>query len=373
MESILRATINFKIEAEKMRVLDAKIPVRKHPLSTEFNEVLDDLVSEQAIVIVDDKGRIAGIVTDNDSASYFRRRAEGLILIDDIEASLRDYVGLAFQGEYEATFESAIQQVKISEQDFSQFKKAIVMYLSQSGEDTSKFSKDAAEKAHSVLIANKDLPKSVDELSLSEIIGMLLNKERWHRYSEAITLEKAAIKRMLDAVRVIRNKVAHFKGDLTYGEQKLLEDCKRWLANHQEALRNAFRIEQPPEIIQVEEENSASNDKSQSLGYSHVDYFPVSSLFRSDKLKDYLEELGPGTDHVWISLPQLEAINGMCLPEAAYLHRSWWSNHLDKPQSKGWTGAGFMVAEVDFDRKMVRFQRQTETQKVILALLQDQE
>ena len=60
-----------------------------------------------------------------------------------------------------------------------------------------------------------------------------------------------------------------------------------------------------------------------------------------------------------LSFEDIEAIIGTQLPQSAIKHRAFWANDNDGYHShaRAWMGAGYRVAYVDRDEKIVRFER----------------
>ncbi|GAM98196.1 hypothetical protein U91I_01828 [alpha proteobacterium U9-1i] len=58
-----------------------------------------------------------------------------------------------------------------------------------------------------------------------------------------------------------------------------------------------------------------------------------------------------------LSFEEIEEIIGKTLPQSAVKHRSFWANDNQEAHSRAWTRAGYRVAYVDRDEKVVRFER----------------
>lgn len=76
-----------------------------------------------------------------------------------------------------------------------------------------------------------------------------------------------------------------------------------------------------------------------------------------DPLGHYLE--GQSADSIDANFTQLEDILGFTLPPSAYRHQAWWANeaHGSHSHSRSWQNAGWETANVDTNRRTVRFQR----------------
>ena len=60
-----------------------------------------------------------------------------------------------------------------------------------------------------------------------------------------------------------------------------------------------------------------------------------------------------------LTFEEIEEIIGKALPQSAVKHRSFWANDNQDYHShaRSWMGAGYRVAYVDREEKVVRFER----------------
>jgi hypothetical protein len=60
-----------------------------------------------------------------------------------------------------------------------------------------------------------------------------------------------------------------------------------------------------------------------------------------------------------LTFEDIEAIIGKALPKSAEVHRAFWANDNQHHHShaRAWMGAGYRVAYVDREQKVVRFER----------------
>lgn len=60
-----------------------------------------------------------------------------------------------------------------------------------------------------------------------------------------------------------------------------------------------------------------------------------------------------------LSFEDIEEIIGKQLPKSAVVHRSFWANDNQEENgpARAWTRAGYRVAYVDREQKVVRFER----------------
>lgn len=74
-------------------------------------------------------------------------------------------------------------------------------------------------------------------------------------------------------------------------------------------------------------------------------------------LKSHLERRNGRPE--MLTFEDIEAIIGKQLPKSAIVHRSFWANDNEGHHShaRAWMGAGYRVAYVDREQKVVRFER----------------
>ncbi|MCX8170540.1 MAG: hypothetical protein N3E47_01015 [Candidatus Bathyarchaeota archaeon] len=59
-----------------------------------------------------------------------------------------------------------------------------------------------------------------------------------------------------------------------------------------------------------------------------------------------------------LSFREIEEIIGDKLPDSAYKHKGWWSNVRGRLPSEAWLTVGWMIKEVDLEKRMVKFIRE---------------
>jgi CBS domain-containing protein len=113
-DSIIRALNHFDLTIKEMRVFHAMTDVLTYAPDEDLFGLLDDLKDVYAAAVVDNDRRGIGIVTSYNTTEYFRRRGEDMMLIEDIETMLKEYILAAFQndsGEVDrAALDSAVEE-----------------------------------------------------------------------------------------------------------------------------------------------------------------------------------------------------------------------------------------------------------------------
>jgi len=133
-ESILRALTGFGVNLDQLRVEHAIVRTDTYRGDADLFELLNRLRDTYAVLIVDGDGRLIGIVTNYDTSEFFRRRAEDIMLVEDIETMLKDYIQVAFTNESgevnEDDLEEAVHRItdtgKVTRE---KFEKALIHYL----------------------------------------------------------------------------------------------------------------------------------------------------------------------------------------------------------------------------------------------------
>ncbi len=370
-ETILSAASKLRAPLEKLRVLDAfSNKAKEFRKDADLFELLDTMRDHYAVLIVDRDRRLQGIVTNYDTTAYFRRSAEDMMLVKDIEDLLKDFIQKSFtnqKGEVdEVKLDRAVQRITdSSESQRKTFIKALKQYLGRSGIAAGQVVLDdnLAEEIYHRIYDRKMTPKSFDDLTMYDYIQLFLDKKRWHRYQRAFSLDRQVILQLLDKVRLLRNALAHFQGDLTEEERESLRFISGWLNRHQLELDRFFVTDagiqsevdlEPGEIVDGEKfavEEELGPDES-----------------RYAALAMWLQNQPPELDQVRLKFEQIEAIIKGELPESALNHRSWWGNDtVSHVQSQLWVEAGWRVGEVAMNAQKVRFTRIKERERAYIS------
>jgi CBS domain-containing protein len=263
-------------------------------------EALDLLKNEYAVVVVDGR-KPAGILTDYDTTRFFRDISEGLILVEDIEVTLRQYIEFAFPSEEE-------------------MRQAIKRALGQSQE--------------------------YQRLSFWQHMRLVTAESNWDKF-QPVFESKELFSLLLDQVRQIRNQLAHFRGRLDPVQQDALLRTRDWLA-----ARPKLVVPPSEEPIEV-----AVSDLVRVAEGGPDSQRPPSKYAA---LADFLAQLE--TSSVTLDLDRIQSELGVELPPSAYQHRSWWANDSSSHmQALAWLSAGWRVEDVDLSSKQVVFGRTIKT------------
>lgn len=376
-ESILRALRNFRVKIEHLRVSSAIVKAGRYRLDDDLFDLLDRLRDTYAVLIVDNQDKLVGIVTTYDSTEYFRRRAEDIMLVEDIETMVKDLILAAFSnsdGEPDkAKLDAAIDEIMSSGSALKRpYSKALREYLKLAGDEAPDIKAAWLEQSFTHL-APKEETKSFEELTLYEYTQLLLHPRRWGFYKNTLELESAAIRQLLDDVRTTRNILAHFRGEVSPVRRDQLRFCRDWLTAHQMGIPVSWPVTEPAlRVGQTTAQAAISEPKAVNEVASDVreaeimpvedEPFPGESRYAP--LAIFLQSRPPADDRIDLSFEQIEQILGDALPASAYSHRAWWANDsAGHVQSRQWLDVGWRVGSINMTSQLVRFMRIKERER----------
>ena len=275
-------------------------PATTLPRDRDIFEALDRLKDVYALVITSDDNCPEGILTDFDMAHFFRDLTEDLLIVEDIETSLRQ-----------------IAQAVLAEEDVMN-----AALIAASGED-------------------RDDPgtprKSFDELTFGNLIHLIRNEMVWGQFQH-ILRPLDLFWQYMDQVRQHRNQLAHFRGRLDHVQHDLLKRAQHWLETRP-------NLPDYGTATVREDDVSAARETRGRI---------VSGKYAA--LRDFLETAwGNGETRLGVRFADIERLIGEELPESARRHPSWWGNQYDTVQAKAWLEAGWLVDSVELNRREVNF------------------
>jgi CBS domain-containing protein len=364
--SIARALRVFSTTLETLRVRDAVIPARTISVDEDLFAKMDDLL-ESAVLVLSADGTIAGIITNYDTTQYFRRRAEDILLVEDIETTLKDHVRIAYGGE-EADPQGALQTAinalggpidSVKEECRKSFRR----FCGQKG-----YQVTDAEVYESVVkpFERTKGERRFDDLTLNEYIQLARRDEAWDVLNPVFGIPDRAFLEMLEGVRKTRNKLMHFRPDITPLERDRLRFCADWFKNHPPAspeddsgaevvhviVPGPDQDVSPPAAGPIEyiEDSTADADRS---GYEST---AVDSKYAP--LAAFLSQQPRSQERIDLSFSDVETIIGAPLPAAARNHRAWWANDATMHvQSEQWLKVNWRVVSINMTKERVTFAR----------------
>jgi len=266
-------------------------------------EALDRLQSASALVITEGRKPV-GLLTHYDTTHFFRNLTEGLIIVEDIETTLRQYIKSVYSTEEQLT-QALINQF--------------------GGSDG---------------IPNREY----ERLTFGQYLHFILNKKNWPDFVPYFT-EPILFEQLMNGVREIRNQIAHFRGELDIMQTDALLRARDWLASRPV----------PMPIYSVTPEIASS------LAEPRARYAPeTTATVKSGKytpLAEWLHQQSSGAQ-IATTFEKIETVLQESLPPSARQHRSWWANDTTSHrQSLSWLAAGWLVDDVDIANGTVTFRR----------------
>jgi CBS domain-containing protein len=264
-------------------------------------EALNLLDSVYAVVVVEDQKPI-GILTDYDTTQFFRNLSEGLIIIQDIEVTLRQYIESVFRNTHSIDA-------------------ALMLAFKPDKKDTTRPAKE------------------YEELSFRDHIQLIVTEKNWEKFSSYFAPKEMFIK-LMQQVGEIRNQLAHFRGKLEPIHLNALKTAKDWLSSRPKPTLHISIVEKAV-ILSDEMTISASGE------------------IKDSQFKRWLiNQREEGQMLVRLGFNQIEELINEKLPNSAREHRSWWVNDMaTHPHSATWIGAGWLVDDIDFRAEEVVFKQ----------------
>ncbi len=382
-DSILRTVSYFKSTLDKIKVSHAINTVKTCREDDELSELLNGLKDSSAIPIVDKSGKLIAIVTNYDTTEYYRQRAEDMMLAEEIETTLRDYIESAYkndQGEPDQeALQSAIEDITPSGNELrNKFKQAVCKYLDLAGQMPPSPNQSFIDAVFMQHLYKPITIQPIEKLTLFDYIQLFKNV--WDRYQTAFNgLEWEMINKVLDEVRQIRNAIAHFR-EVSPNQRKQLKFCSSLLDRHRfileeeaslsDAIAPAIDDEQLSSVI-VEASPHATEGLQEEfppideeIGLNESRYAPLAIWLQT--------QTGTHQKNLLLSFEQIEKIIDDKLPPSARQHRTWWANDsVSHTQSQQWIEVGWRVSSVNMREERVVFSLMGDRQSAYITFFNE--
>lgn len=362
-DSILRAIEALQIPVTKMRVIDAVASSRALDPDGDTSDLLGALRDGYAAVVVDLQRKVTGIITAFDASQHLRDRSEDIMLVEDIESSLKDHISAAYQDSNgdidEPKLSAAILQVADPNRSIRGRVSQGVKLLAR------RITPPVSEEVLQAVVQEACPPGKTpdfEELTLVSYVDLIVHQSVWSDYGAVFGIDAPALKGLLDKVRVIRNSLAHFRRDLSATDREQLRFCADWLERrpprHRQIVASGHRSDEP-QASDVNGPISVEDEIEPGEG-------------RYAKLALWLKSVGHLQDSVEKTFGDIERILGGPLPPAASEHRSWWANDsVSHPQSRLWLEVGWRIYSVNLSKRSVVFARIVEREKDYIRFFSD--
>ena len=343
-DGILHCVQSFKTQPEMLQVKDVARRVRTYAPDADLLATLDDIQRDNFALIVDEADALTGIVTTADTTVFFREYAQDLMQIEGIEARMKEAIAALFAGD-DAGLETTIAKVTDRAADIRRkLRPAILGYLEktgltapEAGSDT-----DAVAEAERRLALPK-AGKAFDQLTMDEIIKVLLDHPNAPKLSKATGVTE--LRGLLEQVRDVRNKLAHFRGELSGEERRLIIVASEWLEQNLPTPAPLATIVTPAvsPVVPTPPAHEESDDDT-----PHGTYAALSAHLAGQ----------PGaTPSLQMTFQDIERVLGKELPRSAYEYRAWWANDPTKPQSAAWLDEGWRANAISMTDRRLTFVR----------------
>jgi CBS domain-containing protein len=343
--SIARALLRFGAKIEELSVSDATVRIPDFPADEDLLFILDNILQHSVVLIVDASKTLIGILTEYDTTQYFRQRAEDIVLVEDIEGALKGHLLHAYDSN-----ENESAELRETINSLSNSWDGIRKKIDSCIRAYSKANNIAVVKADIDAHVNKYFPKPSEgkafkDLTLSEFIQ--LAQKHWSKFELTFNISSATWGKMIDEVREIRNKLVHFRGDISPVERHSLRFCVDWFKAHPiptpepdtSSLSASYQHSTKLANEALDEQGNAVIDTSPTLN--------TEAINRALKIKyaefvDILRDINPKLK-IQVNF-LVSAINEKVkgnLPQAARQQATWWTDV--SAHSQQWLEAGWQV------------------------------
>ena len=333
-ESIMRAARSFNTKPDQLLVRDATVNAPFHYREDDLFDLLDELKATNAVVIIEPKGCVTGIVTAYDSSGFLRNRTEDLMHIEDIEFIIKEL----------------IKRTHVYEKEGLGPDRLPVTMVEPSGQH----SKETGSKK----------TKAFEELNLGDYINLLMSRDIWKFCAPILNVEKESLYDLLVRIRQTRNDLAHFRSEISPRSREELKYCANWLRNRYQE----YEKQQGGNFINTLLEQHEHEEITHAAREETVPYKAAIGDVKKSKeertvsrsryaaLANWLA--GQKEEQVLLVFEQIEEIIRSPLPDSALQLRAWWANdQVGHTHSILWLEAGWKVAYVDLGERQVIFNK----------------
>lgn len=357
-DDVLQAMEDFHVPVSELIAHNVMRPPKIANIEDDLFDLFDKVLEDGAVIIIQENGWVDSIVTSSDIVDFFKQQTIESLYLEDIESSMKEIILYCFMDDEDMVdsvkLTGGIDSIHSSLDSIKQnFRKAVGIYLSETNSER-KIDYRATERAFESLGFERR-QKNFEDLSFNELIMLLTSPERWEFYQPIFKINSDAVRIRLENVRDIRNQLAHYRGELTSTQRKLLRSTREWISRCQTEYEEWREQKRSKEILasptEVEVEKSPVIEE----------IIPVEDDITTTKyspLASYLRKQPTGVNKIKLTFDEVEAILGTALPPSAYTSRSWWANDsVGHVQSKEWLDAGWRVGYRNLSAKTVDFSR----------------
>ena len=369
--TILQSVDNMQEHPKNFLVRDAKAKVEVRPHDMEIPDLARLLLQQtNCVLIINGLKELVGIVTLHDALDYYRKRAEDLMYVEEVEFTLRDLMGRAFPDplELEARLNPSVDGP--SRNDFV-LARNLLRHLRETGILEQGISEDALRAAVKAVVKPVERPhKTPEDMSFYDTQQLLLS-HGWERIASKFSVPRDAVDNRLTLVRKARNQIAHFRGELTPKQSKDVRQTAHWLSGldlplslpviHGES--NAVLEDVTIGVVGIPSQEAVGSVTVMALDDRRPDLddmgteAPSAEDGRYSALANHLSSLPAAQGSVRLSFLEIKTIIGGDLPESASNYRAWWANDDSHVQARYWLQAGWRSGSVNLAEGKVTFHR----------------
>lgn len=356
-ETILHASLAFDTEPAKLKVKDATKRVPTYGADDDLLTTLDAIQKSDFALIVGEDDKLDGIVTTADTTAYFHKYAGDLMMIEGVEVSIKEAIEILYGGLQEPALTEAIESVTDRASDTrKKLPAAIKAYLGKMGMAVPEGDESDALASAEVKLNLPKAGKPFDRLTFDEYTEILLRHPKAPRVGE--TDSAATIRKLLHTVRDARNKLAHFRGDVTIRERADIKFAAEWLERHQPTPIAAPTPAPTPLVPDVLLTNPPYGNKGDEDSAPQGKYAALSK---------HLADMDTSVQSCVMTFTEIERLLNEKLPESAYEYRAWWANDPSKPHAAGWLAQGWKAKSLSMSEKRLTFVRTDDRQRAYIA------
>jgi hypothetical protein len=341
---------------ELLRVRDVARAVRTYPTDADLLATLDDIQRENFALIVDENNFLTGIVTTADTTVFFREYAQDLMQIEGIESRMKEAITALYVGN-DLGLEFAVEAVTDRAADIrKKFPVAIRAYLEKAGLKPPTTGNDEAIAEAERRLALPKPGKEFERLSFDEFTEVLLSHASAPKLAQSSGV--SGLRGLLQQVRDARNKLAHFRGELSAEERRTIQFASEWLERNL-PVPNVVPPAPPAAIL--------APQSGSPLPQEVEDEAPRGSYAL---LAAHLKSRVVSLTSLPLTFQQIERILGKGLPRSAYEYRAWWANDSAKPQSAAWLDQGWRAVAVNMSERRLIFVRTKERENAYIEFFE---
>lgn len=369
-DTIAQAVLSMDAKPSELRVKDAIKQVDTYSADDDLLTTLHAIQRSDFALIVGEGDKLTGIVTTADTTSYFHRYAGDLMIIEGIEESVKGAIEILYGGLQTQELTDAIEAVTDRASDTrKKLPGAIKTYLVKlgiplpTGDD-----KEALALAESKLNLPK-AGKAFDRLTFDEYTEILLRHPKAPTAGDTNSVD--GVRKMLNKVRDTRNKLAHFRGDVSIAERAHIKFADNWLERQQPVRPTVVTpIAQSVDaevFVEAVPPSGSTNPGLAEPTYENKGEEDTAPQGKYAALSQHLAAQQDTAQSCLMSFADIERLLGEKLPDSAYQYRAWWANDPSKPHAAGWLAQGWKAQSLSMSEKRLTFVRTDDRQRAYIA------